>query len=166
MQPLQICIGNIIRIGRESWCLPYAGFFYWKKTFCSFFLRNIKSLGKLQTVTEFIENHQYGVLLSFKLSVILLAMKLKWLVILLMSLATVEPVLFWSKDLFFNYIVKKWTERGATEPCSFLFMQGNVMELEEHNYLYKWPLSTKRATFNVLHSLQPLNKTGRHDSQS
>ena len=28
MQPLQICIGPIIRIGRESWCLPYAGFFY------------------------------------------------------------------------------------------------------------------------------------------
>ena len=27
MQPLQICIGHIIRIGRESWCLPYAGFF-------------------------------------------------------------------------------------------------------------------------------------------
>ena len=26
MQPLQICIGPIIRIGRESWCLPYAGF--------------------------------------------------------------------------------------------------------------------------------------------
>ena len=27
MQPLQICIGSTIRIGRESWCLPYAGFF-------------------------------------------------------------------------------------------------------------------------------------------
>ena len=27
MQPLQVCIGPIIRIGRESWCLPYAGFF-------------------------------------------------------------------------------------------------------------------------------------------
>ena len=26
-QPLQICIGPTIRIGRESWCLPYAGFF-------------------------------------------------------------------------------------------------------------------------------------------
>ena len=26
MQLLQICIGPIIRIGRESWCLPYAGF--------------------------------------------------------------------------------------------------------------------------------------------
>ena len=26
MQPLQICIGPIIRIGWESWCLPYAGF--------------------------------------------------------------------------------------------------------------------------------------------
>ena len=26
MQPLKICIGPIIRIGRESWCLPYAGF--------------------------------------------------------------------------------------------------------------------------------------------
>ena len=29
MQPLQICIGPIIRIGQESWCLPYAGFFHW-----------------------------------------------------------------------------------------------------------------------------------------
>ena len=28
MQPLQICIGTTIRIGRESWCLPYAGFFF------------------------------------------------------------------------------------------------------------------------------------------
>ena len=27
MQPLQICIGPNIRVGRESWCLPYAGFF-------------------------------------------------------------------------------------------------------------------------------------------
>ena len=27
MQPLQICIDPIIRIGRDSWCLPYAGFF-------------------------------------------------------------------------------------------------------------------------------------------
>ena len=27
MQPFQICIGPIIRIGRESWCLPYAGIF-------------------------------------------------------------------------------------------------------------------------------------------
>ena len=26
-QPLQICIGPTIRISRESWCLPYAGFF-------------------------------------------------------------------------------------------------------------------------------------------
>ena len=26
MQPLQIFIGSAIRIGRESWCLPYAGF--------------------------------------------------------------------------------------------------------------------------------------------
>ena len=25
-QPLHICIGPTIRIGRESWCLPYAGF--------------------------------------------------------------------------------------------------------------------------------------------
>ena len=33
-QPLQICIGSTIRIGRESWCLPYAGFlsFYLKQT--------------------------------------------------------------------------------------------------------------------------------------
>ena len=27
MRPLQICIGPTIRIGREIWCLPYAGFF-------------------------------------------------------------------------------------------------------------------------------------------
>ena len=27
MQPLQIYIGPIIRIGRESWCLRYADFF-------------------------------------------------------------------------------------------------------------------------------------------
>ena len=27
MRPLQFCIGPTIRIGRESWCLPYAGFF-------------------------------------------------------------------------------------------------------------------------------------------
>ena len=27
MQPLQICIRPIIRIGREMLCLPYAGFF-------------------------------------------------------------------------------------------------------------------------------------------
>ena len=26
--PLQICIGPTIRIGPESWCLPYAGFLY------------------------------------------------------------------------------------------------------------------------------------------
>ena len=28
MHTLQICIGPTIRIGRESWCLPYAGFLY------------------------------------------------------------------------------------------------------------------------------------------
>ena len=39
MQPLQICIGPIIRIGRESWCLPYAGFFGTNlKKFTSVFL--------------------------------------------------------------------------------------------------------------------------------
>ena len=27
-KPLQICIAPTISIGRESWCLPYAGFFY------------------------------------------------------------------------------------------------------------------------------------------
>ena len=27
MRLLQICIGPTIRIGQESWCLPYAGFF-------------------------------------------------------------------------------------------------------------------------------------------
>ena len=28
MGHLQICIGPTIRIGRESWCLPYAGFLF------------------------------------------------------------------------------------------------------------------------------------------
>ena len=28
MQPLQICIVPTICIGRESWCLPYAGFYF------------------------------------------------------------------------------------------------------------------------------------------
>ena len=27
-QPLDICIGPTIRISREGWCLPYAGFFF------------------------------------------------------------------------------------------------------------------------------------------
>ena len=31
MQPLQICIGSTIHRGRESWCLPYAGFFFFKQ---------------------------------------------------------------------------------------------------------------------------------------
>ena len=31
MQPLEICIGPTIRIGRESWCLPYAGFLFCNK---------------------------------------------------------------------------------------------------------------------------------------
>ena len=31
MQPLQICIGPTIYIGRENWCLLYAGIFYTKK---------------------------------------------------------------------------------------------------------------------------------------
>ena len=33
MQPLQICIGPTIRISRESWCLPYAGFLVILKSF-------------------------------------------------------------------------------------------------------------------------------------
>ena len=61
---------------------------------------------------------------------------------------------------------KRGQKRGATERCNFLFMQGNEMELQENNYLYKGPVATKRATSNVLHSPKPLNKTGRHDSQS
>ena len=28
LQLLKNCIGPTIRIGRESWCLPYAGFFH------------------------------------------------------------------------------------------------------------------------------------------
>ena len=27
LQPLQICIGPTISIGRGSWCVPYVGFF-------------------------------------------------------------------------------------------------------------------------------------------
>ena len=41
MQPLQICIGPIIRIGRESWCLPYAGFFQSFYPKLDFFYTNI-----------------------------------------------------------------------------------------------------------------------------
>ena len=38
MQPLQICIGPTIRIGRESWCLPYTGFFHqWFDVTCVVF---------------------------------------------------------------------------------------------------------------------------------
>ena len=33
MQPLKNCIGPTIRIGRESWCLLYAGFFSSKPLF-------------------------------------------------------------------------------------------------------------------------------------
>ena len=39
MQPLQICIGSTIRIGRQSWFLPYAGF--WKGTQKNAFWLNI-----------------------------------------------------------------------------------------------------------------------------
>ena len=44
MQPLQNCIGPTIRIGRESWCLPYGGFFMKELVF----LINSNSLKGLQ----------------------------------------------------------------------------------------------------------------------
>ena len=46
MQPLQICIGPIIRIGRESWCLPYAGFFITDFVYqgCYFFVPKLSTL--------------------------------------------------------------------------------------------------------------------------
>ena len=50
MQPLQICIGPIIRIGRESWCLPYAGFFLiisYPVCFKSCFLRKSQKMPKM-----------------------------------------------------------------------------------------------------------------------
>ena len=33
MQPLENCIGPTIRIIREILCLPYAGFFKWKRKY-------------------------------------------------------------------------------------------------------------------------------------
>ena len=44
MQPLQICIGPTIRIGRESWCLPYAGFLesFMKHALTALFLNLVK----------------------------------------------------------------------------------------------------------------------------
>ena len=54
MQPLQICIGPTIRIGRESWCLPYAGFFVYdlKKSFLSKLLDSIKGASNETFVTK------------------------------------------------------------------------------------------------------------------
>ena len=49
MQPLQVCIGPIIRIGRESWCLPYARFFSFN--FQGFF--NKKKLNFVDFLTFF-----------------------------------------------------------------------------------------------------------------
>ena len=40
MRPLQICIGPTIRIGRESWCLPYAGFFLVKPVNLRIYFQN------------------------------------------------------------------------------------------------------------------------------
>ena len=48
MQPLQICIGPIIRIGRESWCLPYVGFFLLKN--------DNKLITLFQTLPQYIPN--------------------------------------------------------------------------------------------------------------
>ena len=58
MQPLQICIGPTIRIGRESRCLPYAGFFCIVFTICT--RREIQSLpdaiflAKMPQIAEFV----------------------------------------------------------------------------------------------------------------
>ena len=47
MQPLQICIGPTIRIGRESWCLPYAGFLGHTFKFHANLLHNLVHSGAL-----------------------------------------------------------------------------------------------------------------------
>ena len=52
MQPLQICIGPTIRIGQESWCLPYAGF-----------LLNALDIVNIQNI---IKNNFYGGLILQK----------------------------------------------------------------------------------------------------
>ena len=46
MQPLQNCIGPTIRIGREIFCLPYAGFFTAVFTQIKIFAKLLKSLSK------------------------------------------------------------------------------------------------------------------------
>ena len=59
-QPLQICIGPTIRIGRESWCLPYAGFLLlncinlnmeWLSPIDSLTARNLPDLSKFTTTS-------------------------------------------------------------------------------------------------------------------
>ena len=49
---LQICIGPTIRIGRESWCLPYAGFFLLPTKF-KFFHTSLPTIG------HFNHHHHY-----------------------------------------------------------------------------------------------------------
>ena len=47
MRPLQICIGPTVRIGRENWCLPYAGFFfYWTQIYLSVLLYSASNCNK------------------------------------------------------------------------------------------------------------------------
>ena len=57
MQPLQICIGPTIRIGRESWCLPYAGFFfYFVEYFLNLLIAKCKGMAMIcsSLVAEFV----------------------------------------------------------------------------------------------------------------
>ena len=57
MQPLQICIGPTIRIGRESWCLPYAGFFF-KDLFTISYYKLLCGIGKKKMkILVYLKNH-------------------------------------------------------------------------------------------------------------
>ena len=55
MQPLQICIGPTKRIGRESWCLPYAGFFIY------FSFLSSRNLSKIVLVLLYASVERVGV---------------------------------------------------------------------------------------------------------
>ena len=65
-RPLKICIGPTIRIGRESWCLPYAGFFLYahNSSFLSLRLKGKKKyLGtKLLRQSEYLSNQCFKTL--------------------------------------------------------------------------------------------------------
>ena len=45
-QPLQTCICSTIRVGRESWCLPYAGFYF-------FFVENNSGTLEISSSVEY-----------------------------------------------------------------------------------------------------------------